>query len=248
MRKFIDMVLAFVLLLLVWQVASWQLDKAFLPTPLASFAAFITLLKSGAMQAAFFISAMRIVVSCTLAFVTAVPIGIVMARVPAVDRLLSPMVAVLYPLPKVVFLPILVVLFGLGNMPKILLISLIIFFQILVVVRDAVRNIPQEQFLAMYSLTTDPFAQYRHLILPGCLPDLLTALRVSVGTAIAVLFFAETFASFDGLGYLILDGMEKRAYPEMYAGIMGMGLLGLLLYAFFSMLESVFCNWRGKDL
>lgn len=245
LRKLIDMVLAFGLLLMVWQLASLQLGKAFLPTPGASLRAFANLLQEGDMQSAFMISALRIMISCVLAFMTAVPLGILMARKPLIDRLFSPLVAVLYPLPKVVFLPILVVLFGLGNLPKILLIALIIFFQILVVVRDAVRNIPIEQFAAMHSLTKRPLALYRHLILPGCLPELLTALRVSVGTAIAVLFFAETFASFDGLGYLILDGMEKRAYPEMYAGILGMGLLGVLLYAFFSLLESTFCRWRG---
>lgn len=238
-------VVALFLLFALWQWGAIALDKAFLPGPLPTFQAFFQLIQEGVLLDAFLLSSGRILIAIGLALGLATPLGVLMALHPRINQVLSPFISVLYPLPKVVFLPILVVLFGLGNLPKIILIALIVFFQILVVVRDAVFQIPQEQFAAMASLSDRPWDRFRHVVFPAILPDLLTALRISVGTGIAVLFFAETFASFDGLGYLILDGMESRSYPDMYAAIVGMSLLGLALYGLLAWLENTFCRWRG---
>ena len=192
----------------------------------------------------FLISTFRILSSIFLAMVLAVPLGLAMGRIQWLGRLLNPIVYLLYPLPKVVFLPVIVVLMGLGNWPKIFLIALVVFFQIVVVTRDAASSIPKASLQSMRSLNATPWQTFCHLILPSCLPQILTSLRITLGTAIAILFFAETFASFDGLGYFILDGMETREYPAMYAGIIGLALLGLILYWIVDLLESRLCKWK----
>lgn len=237
-------ILATLLLLGLWQVASMVIDRAFLPTPAASFSAFFKMCADGTMGPQFAISAVRVVTATFLAVAAAIPAGLFCGRNPFAYRLAAPLVAILYPLPKVVFLPVLVVLFGLGNLPKILLIAIIIFFQIFVVTQDAARELPQESVDAMRTLTDGRLQVFRHLLWPACLPAVLTALRVSVGTSVAVLFFAETFASFDGLGYLILDGMESRSYDAMFAGIIGMSLLGIILYEILYLTEKHFCRWQ----
>ena len=61
-----------------------------------------------------------------------------------------------------------------------------------------------------------------------------------------MLFFAETFAAFDGLGYLILDGMERRDYADMYAAVMALSLLGILFYRIFYVLEKKCCQWKRQ--
>jgi NitT/TauT family transport system permease protein len=207
-------------------------------------AAFARLLVAGDLARHFAVSAARVLAGMVFALAAAVPLGVLLGRSPAAARVCGPLVAMLYPLPKVVFLPILIVLLGLGDAPKVLLIALVIFFQIVVVVWDATAAIPAASLLSLRSLHAGPWQTLRHLILPCCLPHILTGLRVTTGTAIAVLFFAETFASFDGLGYFILDGMETREYAAMYAGIIGMASLGLLFYALIGLLERVFCSWR----
>lgn len=244
--KLLNGLLGFVLVLLLWQFGSMALQKPFLPTPGVSFAAFFKFLLYGEMGRHFFISTSRIVISIVLAMVLAVPLGLAMGRIHWLGRLLNPIVYLLYPLPKVVFLPIIVVLMGLGNWPKIFLITLVVFFQIVVVTRDAASSIPQASVQSMRSLNATPWQMFRHLILPSCLPQILTSLRITLGTAIAILFFAETFASFDGLGYFILDGMETREYPAMYAGIIGLALLGLCLYWLVDVLENRWCRWQKK--
>lgn len=244
--KFANGLLGFVIILLFWQMGSQLLQKPFLPAPSVSFLAFFQFLFHGEMGHHFFISAFRILTSILLAMVLAVPVGLAMGRIGWLGRLLNPIVYLLYPLPKVVFLPIIVVLMGLGNWPKIFLISLVVFFQIVVVTRDAANSIPQASVQSMRSLNATPWQMAWHLILPSCLPQILTSLRITLGTAIAILFFAETFASFDGLGYFILDGMETREYPAMYAGIIGLALLGLGLYLLVDLLENHLCRWQKK--
>ncbi len=245
-NKVLNGLLGFALVLLLWQLGSMALQKPFLPTPGASFAAFFEFLFYGEMGRHFLISSGRILCSILLAVVLAVPLGLAMGRINWLGRILNPIVYILYPLPKVVFLPIIVVLMGLGNWPKIFLITLVVFFQIVVVTRDAASSIPQASVQSMRSLNATPWQMFRHLILPSCLPQILTSLRITLGTAIAILFFAETFASFDGLGYFILDGMETREYPAMYAGIIGLALLGLCLYWLVDVLENRWCRWQKK--
>lgn len=243
MKKSLMIVLASLALLLCWQLASLALDKAFLPGPVTSFKAFLAMCVEGEMWPQFAISAIRVIVSTAFGVLLALPLGMACGRSERLYQFATPLVAILYPLPKVVFLPILVVLFGLGNLPKIVLITLIIFFQIFVVVCDAAHQLPQESVDAMHTMSRRTWDVFRHLLLPACLPSVLTSLRVSVGTSVAVLFFAETFASFDGLGYLILDGMERREYPDMFAGIIGMAFLGVLLYECIYLVEKRLCRW-----
>lgn len=245
-RKLIGGSLGLVLVLLCWQVGSMALQKSFLPAPWEAWLAFLNQLQHGQLGQHFLISTYRVVLSILLGLSLAVPLGLMMGRNPRLAVLLDPVIYLLYPLPKVVFLPIIVVLMGLGDGPKIFLISLVIFFQIVVVTRDAAKAIPQASLQAMRSLNASPQQMYRHLIIPSCLPEILTSLRITLGTAIAILFFAETFASFDGLGYFILEGMETRSYPDMYAGIIALALLGLLLYWVVDLLEHHFCRWQEE--
>jgi NitT/TauT family transport system permease protein len=81
------------------------------------------------------------------------------------------------------------------------------------------------------------------VVIPAVLPGFFTSLRVSLGTAVAVLFLAETFAADRGLGYLIVDAWTRVSYAEMYAAIFALSLLGLLFFVLTDLLESILCPW-----
>ena len=152
--------------------------------------------------------------------------------------------AILYPIPKIVFLPVIILLLGIGNLSKVFVIALILFFQILLVVRDEAAKLRPELIASVRSLGAGRRAIFRFVYLPACLPAVLTSLRVSIGTAIAVLFFAESFATTSGLGYyIIVETWGRLAYPEMYAGVIAMSLLGLSLYIIVNRLERALCPW-----
>jgi len=236
--------LALLFLYLFWHLSAFLLDRPFLPYPFYVIQESFLLLRQGPLFLHFLTSACRVVSSLLISFLLAVPAGLILGRTPRLDKYVAPLIFLLYPLPKIVFLPLIVVLLGLGNTPKILLISLIVFFQILVAARDAAKDIPQQWVLSMKSLHASTWQMYYHLVWPSSLPRIFTSLRVSLGTAIAVLFLAETFASGDGLGYFILDTMERRDFNAMYAGILGMGILGILSYVLVDLLENKCCRWN----
>ena len=196
---------------------------------------------------AFLVSLYRVVVAMVIGTVIAIPIGLWLGRSPRADAVLAPVLYFLYPLPKVVLLPVLIVLLGLADAPKIVLIALTVFFQVLVTVRDAAKSVPEESVLSMRSLGGNSLDVYRHVVVPATLPDLFTALRISSGTAVAILFFAESLAGSTGLGYFIVDAWSLLNYPKMFAGIIAMALLGVILYELFEVAEKRLTRWRHID-
>ncbi|MFN2271421.1 MAG: ABC transporter permease, partial [Anaerolineae bacterium] len=116
--------------------------------------------------------------------------------------------------------------------------------QMLVVVRDEAANIRPELVASVRSLGAGRRALFTYVYFPACLPAVLTSLRVSIGTAIAVLFFAESFATTTGLGYyIIIETWGRLDYAEMYAGVMAMSLLGLALYFAVDNIQRRMCPW-----
>jgi NitT/TauT family transport system permease protein len=194
----------------------------------------------------FLASLYRVVASIAAAILTAAPLGIVLGQSRKLDRFLSPFIYLLYPIPKVVFVPVVLLFLGVGDLAKIAVIYAILFFQVLVLVRDSAAAIRPELILSVRSLGAGRRALFRYVYLPASLPAILTAVRQSIGTAVAVLYIAELFATQRGLGYYIyLQGSTLFDYPAMYAGIVMMSLLGLGLYFAVDALEARLCRWRG---
>lgn len=241
MRNYITPVLV---LLAIWSISSMAAESMALPPPTLVFSVFFRDLLSGELIPHIAISAFRAGYGILLALSFAVPIGLVTGREERVDRHLAPMIYLLYPIPHIVLLPLIILLFGIGNFSKIFLIALIVFFQILVTTRDASRNVNQYFIYSMLSLGADKWQVYRHVVFPATLPKILTALRIGIGTSIAILFFTESFATTKGLGYLIMDSWGRANYVELYSGIIGMAFLGFFLYILLERVEKRVCRWK----
>ncbi len=233
-----------ILVLAVWQGLAWLVAQPVLPGPAAALRAFAASLKEGNLPLHFAYSAYRVVVALGFGLLLAVPAGMVMGRHRLADALFSPFVHLIYPVPKVAFLPVVVILLGIQNLSKIFLIGLIVFFQILVTTRDAARGVNRASITSIESLGASEWDVYRHVVFPACLPKVFTSLRISVGTAIAVLFLTETFATTWGLGYYLLDTWSRLNYENLFAGVIAMGLLGAGLYWLLDRVEAWFCPWE----
>lgn len=225
-----------------WYLLAFLFKTPILPYPHTVFSALPLSLKKG-LGGHFLISAYRILLSLSWALITAVPFGLYLGRRRRIDELVSPMIYLIYPIPKIVFLPLILLLLGLGDLSKVFIIFIIVFFQILVTTRDASKAIDEEQILSVLSLGANAKQIFFHTIFPACLPQILTSLRVSIGTSIAVLFFVESFATQSGLGFFILDAWSILDYLGMYTGIMGMGILGVILYECVDRIEKQYCRW-----
>jgi NitT/TauT family transport system permease protein len=242
--KRLELLIATLFLVAAWQAGAMLLDQPILPSP-----AQVALVFGGELQRGlldhFFASLFRVVVSSLIAVVLAAPAGLVLGQSRRLNRIFSPLIYLLYPIPKVVFVPVVLLLLGIGDFSKIFIIFMILFFQILVLVRDQALSLRPELIFSVRSLGAGRRAVFRYVYLPASLPGILTALRQSVGTAVAVLYVTELFATRYGLGYYInLNGSTLFNYPAMYAGVVSMSLLGLGLYFSVDWLERRLCRWK----
>lgn len=235
-------VFAIVFVLAGWQITAMLLDTPALPTPLETVPIFIRFAPD--IAPSFGVSLYRLLVSLVIGVALGTPIGLAIGRSPRLDALFAPVLYILYPLPKIVLLPILLVLLGLADAPKIALISLTVFFQVVVVMRDAAKAISSATVLSVRSLGGSRADVWRHVILPATLPELFTTLRVSSAVAIAVLFFAEAIAGSTGVGYFIMESWAMVNYPRMFAGIIALAILGVAVYEVFDIAERRLTRWR----
>ena len=238
-----DIFFAALVLLALWELSARSLNTMALPGPLLVLADVYGKVLSGKIIDDMAVSSIRALLGILLALLTAVPAGLLIGTEPILRKRLSPFIYLLYPIPHVVLLPLIIILFGIGNFSKIFLIALIVFFQILVTTRDAAKNIHLNYVLSMQTLGASRPQIYRHVVLPATLPKILTAMRISIGTSVAILFFVESFATTKGLGYIIMDSWGRADYISLYTGITCMALLGFSLYFILDQLERRICAW-----
>ncbi len=239
-----DLLLSSLGLLIAWQVAAMFVNRPILPGPWQVLVVFFEELGDG-LLIHFGVSLWRATAGMALSVLVAAPLGLIIGGSKSLDRIFSPIIYLLYPIPKVVFVPIVFLFLGIGDIAKIAIIFLILFFQILVLVRDQAAGLPPQLLQSLRSLGAGRRALFRFVYLPASLPAILTALRQSIGTAVAVLYITELFATKYGLGYYIYyNGSTLFDYPAMYAGVVAMSLLGLGMYFFVDWLERWLCPWK----
>lgn len=237
-----SVLIAILALLAVWEIVSLAVRSPLLPDPLSVIRAFLfSLPRSLGWHG--LVSLWRILASMCLAIAIGVPLGLVLGQSRRWGRLGAPLVYITYPVPKIVLLPVILLFLGIGDVSKIFLITLILVYQVLVVVWDASRNVRPELIHSVKSLGASPVQLLRYVYFPACLPATLTALRLSTGTAVAVLYFVESFATRAGLGFYIMDSWQALNYREMYAGALAMALLGLAIYIGLDQIENRVCRW-----
>ncbi len=243
-NSLVNYLLCLGILILFWKISASIVRSPFLLPPETVLRTFADACMTAAFWQNFLISAYRVVTGMVLAWLLAFPAGILLGYGTHLDNVVAPLVFMTYPVPKIVLLPLVLLIFGLGDLSKIILITSILFFQILVPTRDGVKAIDEKHYDSIRSLGGSDMVILREVVLPAALPHSFTALRIGLGTAISVLFFIESFATTSGLGYLIMDAWARMDYSQLFVGIVGMSLLGICLYEICNLLERRLCTWK----
>jgi len=229
--------------LVAWWLISWIIRLPIVPSPVDVFINigqdFFTKMENHVLY-----SLGRIFGGIGLSIIIGVPLGYLMGTYERVNRLLSPLVYFTYPVPKLALLPVVMLLFGLGEASKLIMIVLIVVFQFIVSSRDAVVNIPPAIFRSLQSMGASRIQMLTEIILPATLPEVLTATRLALGTAVSILFFTETFGTEFGMGYFIMDAWLRVDYLDMYGGIVVLSLMGFLLFTLIDVAEKRLSPWR----
>lgn len=234
----------FVLFNIIWYILAEWLQLKALPSPLDVYADYPKAFENGILGHSL-ASLRRIAISIGISLGIAIVLGLWMGYNRRANKLLGPMVYFSYPVPKLALLPIVMVLFDLGETSKIIIVVLIIVFQLIITIRDAVRNISKENYHVLTSFGASSLQKMRHITIPAILPETFSSLRVALGIATSALFFIETFGTDEGLGFYITDSQTRIDYPQMYFGIIVLSLIGFVLFLIVDLLDSIFCKWKN---
>ena len=201
----------------------------------------------GTLLSAFGFSALRFLVALAVSFFLGLPVGLAVGFEPKLDQFLSPLIYLLYPMPPVALLLFLYLAFGLGEVVRLVVVVMALFFQVVVAAQGAAKFIAPTHIVAVRSTGASRWQLYWHVVIPATLPNVLTAARVSVGLGITMLYIAET-----KLGILLPPSQGLGRFIEYYtfradialAGVVALALLGLLFYVLLEVLERRLCRWK----
>lgn len=189
-------------------------------------------------------SVWRLVAGVALSMAAGTAVGVWIGYCGTPRKILSPLIYALAPVPKIALLPLVMLLFGIGEWAKIFIIFMVMVFQVILAVAGAVLRIPEEYYIPLRAVRAAPAFIIRKVVLPACLPELFTALRVGLATGISVLFFSETFGTRWGLGFYIMDRWMRLDYRHMALGIAMMALLGWGAATLSEFAEKRICKWK----
>lgn len=176
-----------------------------------------------------------------------VGLGLLMGRFAWVHDLLEPLVEVLRPLPKPALLPPLILFLGLGDAMKLTVISLGVFFPVLINTVQGVRGTEPVLIDAARTFGHGRVSQMLKVTLPSSLPLVFAGMRVSLGLALVLVVIAEMLAGTGGVGFLIIDMQRSFRIPDMYAWIVILAVLGYALNALFLHFEHHAIRWSFTE-
>jgi len=237
---------AFVLLGTGWAFFTYSglVSPLFLPSPGDVLRSAVYLFKEAHFLYDIAVSTFRIMVGFFLAALVGVPLGILMGSLRIAEAFFEPVVGFIRYMPASAFIPLLILWVGIGDLQKILLIFIGTFFQLVLMVMDVAKNVPQELLDVSYTLGAKRWEVFRWVFLPASLPGILDTLRICCGWAWTYVIVAELVAAMSGVGYRIMTAQRLLQTPEIIVGILTIGVLGLVIDLLFKVLyRRLFAHW-----
>jgi NitT/TauT family transport system permease protein len=228
-----------ILLLTLWHVAATTFEKPYLPTPAQVVAELHKSFISGVLVENTLITLRRVVTALLLALTLGLLSGLLASRTIIGSRVLRPLILATYPIPHVTLIPILIWILGV-EWSKIAVISIITYYPIAISTMEWATRTPREYEDLVKSMGGSKLHLIIYVVIPYIIPGLLTGLRISVSTAYAVVFIAESFVLTGGLGSLIEDSWHRLNYPAVYAYVITLATLGITSYTMIWALEKAY--------
>jgi ABC-type nitrate/sulfonate/bicarbonate transport system permease component len=245
-RDLLLAILTPVALLALWEIAARTnaIDSRLFPAPSRIFARAVDMVGSGPLLDDLGATVGRLLVGLVLGAVAGVVVGLAMGSWRPLNAALGPLFTALYALPKIAILPLLLLIFGLTETPRILAVGISVFFVLQINTLAGVRQIDAKVLEAAQAYGAAGLRRFRFVILPGALPFIFSGLRVSAGMAVIVVTSVEFVASNSGLGYLIWNSWQLFQPEQMYVGLVVVSLLGAVMTGLFILAEKLAVPWK----
>lgn len=242
-----------VVAILLWQAVSMaKIFPAFaLPSPAAVWQAFVEIARNGyggqSLAGDILISCFRIMIGFVGAIAVGVPIGLLMSRNKIVFDIIDPLLQFIRPVPPLAYIPLLVVWFGIGELPKAILILVGTIPVIIIGTMSGVKSTPPLRIAVARTLGATNAQIFRRVVLPSALPEIFTAMRVGIGVAWTCLVAAELIAASSGLGWLVQFAGQALQVGVVIVGIVIIGLIGYAMELVIRKIENLIVPWRGHN-
>lgn len=232
----------FALLIMLWQLASsLQLWSSFvLPAPQQVLATFWLMLERGELTEALLVSFRRIAIGFSLAFLLAFALGLFTALFPKALPFYGSLLDIFRHISPLSLVPLLILWFGIGETPKLIVIIMASFFPMLLNINSGLASCDVKLIEVGRVLGFSKWQILRRIMLPNAVPGLLVGMRIGLGYSLRAIIGAEMIAAASGLGYLILDAQTMSRTDKALVGIIVIGLLGLLIDYVFKLLIAHF--------
>jgi NitT/TauT family transport system permease protein len=229
---------AFAVVLAVWSALTYggAVQPLFLPRPGAVARAWYDMFAREDFLSDVWASFFRIMLGFLLAAAVGIPLGIAIGSFRAVQAFFEPIIAAVRYMPASAFIPLLIIWFGIGQTEKMAVIWFGVFFPLTLMIADVSANVPKELVNIAYTLGASRWQVFRRVLLPASWPGVVDNLRIGIGWAWTYLIVAELVAASTGIGHVILQSSRFLETEKIIAGILTIGILGLLSDAFFRLL------------
>jgi len=232
--------------IVIWEIVArlnW-IDVRFFPGPSSIMETFSKMISSGEIFSHLGISLTRIILGFALGAIPGLILGLAMGLFRWLRTILNPFIAFGYPIPKSSILPLIMLIFGLGEMTKIVTVALGVFFLVLINTVAGVRNINSIYLDAAKNFGAGYVDTIIHVALPGALPLIFAGLKLGLGAGLILIVIAEMVGARNGLGYLIWESWQSFAVARLYVGLIIIGLLGYLSTIIMDELEKRLVPWK----
>lgn len=233
-------------LLVIWEVIcrSGVVSALFLPSPTGIIAALVDMLTGGEIATSLAASMYRIVLGFTLGSVIGLTVGLFTGTSALIDRIGTPIVNALYPIPKIALLPLFILWLGIGELSKVTIIALGVFFPVAMNTYSGVKNVDPLLIKVAVSFNATRWMTLKKVVLPAALPMIFAGLRLAAGTSLLLLVAAEMIAAQEGIGALILHYGDLMITDRLMAGVIVLSVLGLVFNQLLQWAENRAIPWN----
>jgi ABC-type nitrate/sulfonate/bicarbonate transport system permease component len=233
-------------LILVWELtarAGW-VDERYFPMPSSIAQTLSSLAGSGELWQHTLASLQRLGLGFTIGAVPAVTLGLLMGLYKPIRAIFDPLIAATYPIPKSAILPLILLIFGLGEASKVAMVAIGAFYPIAINSMAGTREINRTHLDVGKNFGAGAWQTFTTIALPGAMPMVLTGVKLGVGLSLILVVLAEMVGARSGLGYLVYNSWQIFAVQTMYAALIVIGFLGFAFNLLLNELELVILPWK----
>jgi len=242
-----------VVLLLVWQFLPYFVPlkagtKLFFTVPSAVAGTLWQMFATGSIWAPLGVSAMAFAIGLGLAIVAGLPLGILLGRSNTLNAMFDPFITAFNATPRLVFLPLLMLWFGIGLWSKVAIVFLGALFPLLINTYEGVRNADKLLINVVRSFGAGEWDIARLVVVPNSLPFIVVGLRLAIGRAVLGVVVAEFFGAQDGLGVVMVRAASGFKVDVVFAGLIVFAGLSLIMTGLVKLLEERMSRWRPEHV